>query len=126
MILSVRVIIDLHSIVPWRTIRCRQKEPQLGALDNCFGDISKRLSSKDFAKNESRWFSRAICFVGLRRGSEIAFRVTGNVRGGLSVVVVRVLPLPGIFVDAALGVLPFNVVVVLDFVGVDDDAEGFG
>ena len=68
--------------------------------------------------------SRAICFVGLRRGSEIAFRVTDNVQCGLSVVVIRVLLSPGIFVDAVSDVLPLNVV-VLDFVGVDDDAEGF-
>lgn len=62
-------------------------------------------------------------FVGLQRGSEIVLRATGNVLGGLSVVVVRVLLLTEIFVDAALDGFPLDVV-VLDFVTVDDGAEG--
>lgn len=43
--------------------------------------------------------------------------------GGLSVVVVRVLLLTEIFVDTALDGFPLDVV-VLDFVIVDDGAEG--
>ena len=62
-------------------------------------------------------------FVGLQRGSEIVLRATGNVLGGLSVLVVLVLLLTEIFVDAALDGFPLDVV-VLDFVTVDDGAEG--
>ena len=57
-----------------------------------------------------------------RRGSEIASRIASNVLDGLSVVVVRVLLSTEIFVDAVLDVFLLDVAV--DFVAVDDDAEG--